>query len=191
MSTRSATHSPKRRLPEASPAAHRFWGVLSPSTNRLWAAHVAVPPSVVSALQRSGSRRVRCTYNGTTTVQCALVAYRRGQWVVTVNQTLRRSLKLAFGDRVQVEVRSDDSPYGHAMPAELAEALRQSKEGRQYFNALTLGRQRTLLYIVNSVKDPLRRAHRSAVIVRHLCANQGTLRYRELAEQMRTGRSLR
>jgi hypothetical protein len=170
---------------------HRFSAVLSPSTNKLWTAHLPVPPAIVEAITHTGSRRVRCTFNGTATTQCALVAYRRGQWVVTINQRLRQSLRLTMGDRVQVEMRPDASPYGHAMPAELAETLRQNAEGRRYFKALTLGRQRTLLYIVNAVKDPVKRAHRSAVIVRHLCDHQGVLQYRKLAEQLRTGRPRR
>lgn len=165
-----------------------FTAPLRPSTNRLWSAHVVVPPDVVSKLSAAGSKRVVCTLNDANTFQCAIVAYRRGLWVITVNQSLRRVLGLQFEDDVRVTLRPDASTYGHAMPPELAEALRQDGDGRRFFKALTLGRQRTLLYIVNSVKDPAKRAHRAAVILRHLRENRGLLRYRQLADQLKVNR---
>lgn len=168
-----------------------FTAPLCASTNKLWGAHVVVPPAIVRTVTASGSRRIVCTLNGTETFQAALVAYRRGQWVVSVNQTLRRTLGAEIGDDIRVSLSPDQSRYGHAMPPELAEALAQDPEARTYFDALTLGRQRTLLYIINSVKDPLKRAHRAAVILRHLTMNRGALRYRELGAQLRSNRSPR
>lgn len=176
---------PLKRNPKRQPAGLGFVSRLSPSTNKLWSAHVLVPPHIVSELSTTGSKRVVCTLNDATTFQCALVAYRRGQWVVTVNQSLRRSLGLRLDDEIRVVLRPDMSAYGHAVSPEFAEALRQDPDGRSFFKALTLGRQRTLLYIVNAVKDPAKRAHRASVILRHLRENDGALRYRQLADQLR------
>ncbi len=166
-----------------------FVSTLQRSTNRLWAAHLPVPVTAVRRLSSQGSRRVVCTLNGSKTFRCALVPYASGRWVITVNQSLRRSLSLEFGDRVEVGLTSDESRYGHPMPPELAEAMRQDTVARAYFNALTMGRQRTLLYIVNGVKDPVRRAHRATVILRHLSKNRGVLRYRELAGELKSPRT--
>ena len=166
-----------------------FVSTLQRSTNRLWGAHLPVPVTAVRRLSSKGSRRVVCALNGSKTFRCAVLPYSPGRWVVTVNQTLRRSLGLDFGDRVEVSLTPDESRYGHPMPSELAEAIHQDPVARAYFNALTMGRQRTLLYIVNGVKDPLRRAHRATVILRHLTKNQGELRYRELAGDLRSART--
>lgn len=176
---------PRKPNPNRKDGAVAFTSHLRRSTNKLWSAHVYVPPDVASRLTSAGSRRVVCTLNGTATFTCALVAYRRGEWVVAVNRTLQRTLGLSLDDKVRVSLASDPSEYGHAMPAELAEGLKQDPEARALFRALTLGRQRTLLYIVSAVKDPAKRALRSAVILRHLRQNDGVLRYRQLAEQLR------
>lgn len=175
-----------RRGTKPRPDNLTFVSPLHSSTNRLWSAHVAVPTKVVTTLAATGSKRVVCTLNDSATFQCAIVAYRRGQWVITVNRTLQRSLGLEIGDEVRVSLTPDKSEYGHAMPSELAEALRQDPAARAFFKALTLGRQRTLLYIINAVKDPAKRAHRAVMILRHLRQNDGVLRYRQLAEQLRS-----
>jgi hypothetical protein len=176
---------PPKRKPNRRVGAVAITSHLRLSMNKLWSAHVDVPPTVVSKLTSTGSRRVVCTLNGAATFTCALVAYRRGEWVVTVNRTLQRTLGLSLDDEVSVSLASDPNEFGHAMPAELAESLRQDPEARARFKALTLGRQRTLLYIVNVVKDPAKRAYRAAVILRHLRENDGVLRYRQLAHQLR------
>jgi antitoxin component of MazEF toxin-antitoxin module len=166
--------------------AHRFTTKLAVSSNRLWSAHVVIPATITKKIAATGSRRVVCTLNGAATFTCALVAYRRGEWVVTVNRTLQRTLGLSISDKVRVSLINDPSEYGHEMPAEFAESLKQDPEARTLFKVLTLGRQRTLLYIVNAVRDPAKRALRSAVILRHLRQNDGDLRYRQLAEQLRS-----
>ncbi len=164
---------------------HRFIAPLERSNNRLWGSHVRVPARIATVLTSGRSRRIRCLLNGCEAFQCALLPFGSGQFVISVNKPLRKELGLEVGDDVHVSVERDDSTYGLPMPEELSELLAQDKEGERLFQALTIGKQRTLLYIVGSVKNPDKRIHRALAIVKHLRENRGTINYRQLHATLR------
>jgi uncharacterized protein YdeI (YjbR/CyaY-like superfamily) len=88
---------------------------------------------------------------------------------------------------VSVLLKKDESEYGLPMPEELQELLLQDEEGDRLFHALTIGKQRTLLYIVGSVKDTGKRISRALAIVNHLKATGGKIDYKKLNEAIRLG----
>jgi hypothetical protein len=155
------------------------------SHNRLWGCHFGVPNSIAWKLVDGGSRRVFCSINGLAEHQCALLPHGNGSYVVTVNKKLLAALGLSFGARVHVSLRSDESKYGLPMAEELEELLRQDKEGSRLFHSLTAGRQRTLLYIINSAKNTGVKIRRAVIIVRHLKANVGKINYGQLSQMLR------
>lgn len=157
-----------------------FSAVLARSKNRLWGAHVVVPPAAARQMANGTRRRVVCSIGGSRERQCALLPIGAATYVITVNKNLRETLGLEFGDRVHLAIRRDNSRYGLPMPAELKELLRQDKAARLLFQTITPGKRRTLLHIVGSVRDPDRRLHRANIIVRHLITNHGQIKYREL-----------
>ena len=108
--------------------------------------------------------------------------------VITVNKKLRDSLGLAFGMEVDVRLMKDTTEYGLPLPEEFQELLRQDTEGNRLFHALTRGRQRTLLYIVGSAKNPEKRIARSISIIKHLKANRGTINYKQLSAMLKDPR---
>ena len=163
----------------ASKKTYRFVSVLEQSDNKLWGAHFRVPGDITRSLGGK-DRRVVCTLNGSHRRQCAMLSHGNGSFVITVNKGLRTSLGLDFGDEVDVVLMKDKSTYGLPLPVELAELLRQDKEGNAFFRTLTPGRKRTLLHIVGSVKDPEKRLARSLVIVNHLRKNRGEINYKQL-----------
>ena len=139
-----------------------------------------MPNTVARKLIDGKSRRVVCTLNGTAEHQCALLPHGSGSFVITVNKKLQKALGLTIGMNVRVELRKDESKYGLPMPLELEEVLRQDKEGRLLFHALTPGKQRTLLYIIGSAKTSDSRIVRAFIVVQHLKANDGKINYRQL-----------
>lgn len=167
----------------------RFSGTLEKSDNRLWGSHVVVPERIVRQLITGTSRRVIRTLNGSEEHQCALVAFTKGTYVVTVNKKLCTTLGLEFGSKVEVSLRQDKSKYGLPVPAELAECLRQDKNGRRLFHELTAGKQRTLLYMIGTTVGPDVRAWKAALIIRHLKENAGIINYRQLLTSFKRQRS--
>lgn len=175
---------------KAERLSYRFVASLERSDNKLWGSHVRVPAGIARELASGRSRRIICSLNDCRAFQCALLPFGSGQLVISVNKTLRAKLGLGIGDDINVSVQKDASTYGLPVPEEMAELLAQDKKGDRLFHALTRGKQRTLLYIIGSVKDPDRRIHRALAIVNHLKDNGGTLNYRQLDKALRQPRDL-
>ncbi|MBI1804748.1 MAG: DUF1905 domain-containing protein [Ignavibacteriae bacterium] len=163
----------------------RFASILEESRNKLWGCHFGVPDSIARQLIDGSSRRVVSTLNDSAEHQCALVPHGNGSFVITVNKKLRDALGLKFGMTVHVGLRKDGSKYGLPMPEELEELFRQDAEGKRFFHVLTAGKQRTLLYIIGSAKNPESRISRSIVITKHLKANGGKVNYKQLNEALK------
>ncbi|MCK6691846.1 MAG: YdeI/OmpD-associated family protein [Thermoanaerobaculia bacterium] len=169
----------------SNPEKLHFNTVLDLSDNRLWGAHFIVPDLVAQVFVGNKIRRVVCLLNGKIQYQCALLPKGDGSFLITVNKKTRDRLGLKAGSPLQVSLWKDDSEYGLPMPEELAELLSQDEEGNRIFHALTPGKIRTLLYIVDQVKDPDKRIGRALAIVEHLKTNEGKIDYKQLNEALR------
>jgi hypothetical protein len=169
----------KLKSPKKNKSFH-FTSVLERSDNKLWGCHFPVPKKTADELKDGDSKRVVCTLNGTETYQCAILFYKKGKPVISVNKKVRDSLRIDFGSEVEVILKKDASEYGLPLPEELSEVFRQDKEGKKVFHALTRGKQRTLIYMVGNVKDSDKRVLRSLAIVGHLKENNGKIDYRKL-----------
>jgi len=58
--------------------------------------------------------------------------------------------------------------------------LDQDEEGNAFFRSLTPGKQRSLIYIVTTVKNPESRMKKSLAIIHHLKLAKGKLDFRQL-----------
>ena len=134
--------------------------------------------------KKGGSRRVICTLNGIESFQCALMPY-NGTFYIMVNKTKRTKLGIAGGDSVTVELAPDESKYGMPMPKELNEVLRQDRAGKKYFEALTDGGKRSMMYYIGQLKDIDKRIEASLIFIDHLNRNEGRLDRRKLGEELK------
>lgn len=169
--------------------SYSFSGRLSHSDNKLWGAHIIVPDAITQVFLAQGVKRVVCILAEQHEYQCALLPKGDGRYLVMVNKKLRDTLRLRDGTPVAVTLRRDDSEYGLPMPEEFAAILEDDAEGCDLFEALTPGKKRTLLHIVQSVKNPDLRIERGLAIVEHLKSNQGKIDYRALADDLKRRRS--
>ena len=145
----------------------------------------------VSPLGFSGNtRRCTCTVNGKLTFHCSLMpsGRKKGAFYISINKTNRDKLHLEPGDEVSVVLVRDDSRYGMPMPPEFREVLRQDAEGKSLFNALTPGKQRTLLWYTVKYKDEDRRIHTALVMIEHLKKNEGKIIWNALADELKVRR---
>lgn len=171
------------KIPSAS-----FTSVMEKFDSNLWGFHFCVSAEIGNQFVTEGNdRRVICTLNDKQEFQCALMPKGDGNFFINVNKKLRDALKLAIGSQVSVLLKKDESEYGLPMPEELKELLLQDEEGDKLFHELTIGKQRTLLYIVGSVKDTGKRISRALAIINHLKATGGKIDYKELNEGLRLG----
>lgn len=140
--------------------------------------------SVASFAFKGNLRRVVCTLNGTDTHNCSLFPS-KDDYFITVSKKIRDSLCLKIGDTVDIELRKDESKYGMPMPEEFEEVLRQDKEGRRMFDALSPGNQRLMLKLIDFVKDVDKRIARSLVGVELLKRSEGKFEYRVQHDAMK------
>lgn len=71
------------------------------------------------------------------------------------------------------------------VPAEFDELLEQDKEGRGWFDKLSPGKKRTLIYFVSSVKNSDKRLLRSLVVLNHLKTEEGVIDFKKLNIEMK------
>ncbi len=176
--TKSAT---KSSTAAKSPSQHqRFRAVLNSSDNKLWGAHFEVPAKVAELYVRDSARRAVCTINGTERYQCGILRGVKSKFVITVNATIRKKLKLEFGDSLDIQLEADDSEYGLPITDEMKAALELDDEASALFHALTPGKQRTLLYVASYLKNPDVRALRAVCILEHLKKMKGSIDFKQL-----------
>lgn len=148
---------------------HQFTAKLHLFEDNLWFYHVLVPPDIAQAyLESETGRRVLFSLEGSEFFHAGLMPDGLGGWFININQKLRDALGLREDMEVTITLIPDITPFGMPMPEELEECLWQNAVAKANFEALTPGRQRNMIYIVNQVKRPAIKLRRSLVITEHL-----------------------
>lgn len=148
----------------------------------LWSYHIIVPQKIFDRLTKGGNKRVLCTINNHDYFHAGFMPDGKGNWFIKLNKEKMKSFPLALGENVTVELKSDTSKYGMAMPREFEEVLLQDLEGSNHFENLTDGKKRSLIYAVASVKNTDKRITKALIILDHLTANSGKLDFKLLNE---------
>src|SRR5262245_41616758 len=145
-----------------------------------------IPKEAVAPLELSGnSRRVVCTINGSKPFQCALFPVKKGGYFITASKQLRDKLKIADGDKVQIEIRKDTSKYGLPMSPEFREVLRQDTDGGKLFHAMTPGNQRLSIRLVDEKNDSDKRIRGAMILLAYLKYTKGKFDYHQIANALK------
>lgn len=150
----------------------------------LWGWYFDVPNVIATEFTQGTDRRVICTINGQLTIHCALMP-NKGTWFVLLNKENVKKINLPEHHEIKVSMSKDTSDYGMPMPDELNEVLAQDYQAYEYFHALTPGKQRNLIYVINKIKSSEIKIRKSLVIADHLIANAGKLDHKMLYEALR------
>lgn len=159
--------------------------VLSKFDGALWSYHVSVPNALVNELAHDGNKRVLCRINGSDALNLAFMHDGKGGFFLMFNKDTIKSLDLELGQKLNIALARDESKYGMPISEEMTECLHQDPEGAQLFEALTPGKKRSLIHVVNKVKSTDLRILKSLVILQHLKINKGILDYKLLNEAFR------
>lgn len=165
-----------------------FTAKLERFDSNLWHFHIVVPKEIAGQFVVGKDRRVVCTLNNSVEFQCALMPGGDGSYFINLNQKIRDKLKLKIGSSVEVSLKKDESEYGLPMPEELAELLKLDDEGNKIFHALTPGKQRNMLHIINTPKNSDIRIRRAICVVEHLKLTQGKINFKMLNEAIRNSK---
>ncbi|MFN0199879.1 MAG: YdeI/OmpD-associated family protein [Bacteroidia bacterium] len=165
-----------------------FTTILEELDSAVWSYHFVVPQAVAQYFIERNEKRVVCTLNHSQTYQCGLMPKGEGEYFINVNKTIRNKLGITLGDSLQVCLVADESEYGLPMPEELAELFKMDDEGSQSFHALTMGKQRSLLYWVGVPKTTDGRIRRALALVEHLKQSKGKPDFKVLNEKVKVSK---
>ncbi len=156
-----------------------FSGTLGKFDFNHWHYHIPVPDEISDQLMDEKHRRVLIWIKDAGPYHMALMKAKEC-WYVLVNQELRKKLSLDEEKSFPVKIERDHSEFGHEVPEELQVLLDQDEEGNGYFRQLTPGKQRSLIYLVTTVKNPESRMKKSLAIIHHLKQAKGKLDFKQL-----------
>jgi Domain of unknown function (DUF1905) len=150
-----------------------------------WTSIIIIPEKICQEMiQLSPSKRVICTINKNHTFHCAMIPKKPFHFIM-LNKERIALLKLTINDEILVELVPDLSEYGIDISEELQEVLLSDDEGKFLFEKLTSGKQRSLIYLINKIKNSQSRINKSFVILDHLKRNKGTLDLKLLSEDFK------
>lgn len=152
--------------------------------SNLWQYHLPIPTNIAEKYIEGNNRRILCTINNSVTLQAALMKA-EPYWFVLVNKSAMTKLNIKEGSKVQVVIEKDRSEYGLEMTEEMEVFLQQDDEGREYFEKLTMGKQRSLIYIGGQVKNSNSRINRALAILDHLKDQKGKLDFKLLNQRIK------
>ncbi|MCB9246918.1 MAG: DUF1905 domain-containing protein [Flavobacteriales bacterium] len=158
-----------------------FTGPVEVFENNLYEFHVKVPLQIAEPFCKGKDRRVIATYNGLVEKPCALMPHPTGYFLM-LNKDLRSKLRVEPGDLIRVSLRKDESEFGYPIPEEFNAALEQDERARDHFLRLSPGKQRSLIYLVDKLKNSEKRIEKSLAILHHLNEVNGQLDFKKLNE---------
>jgi hypothetical protein len=112
-------------------------------------------------------------------MQCAIMPSKEGFFIL-INKHLVNKLQLGIGEDVRLSIEKDHSEFGHEVPESFQVLLAQDEEGRGFFEQLTPGKQRSLIYIVGKVKNIDSQLNKGMAILDHLKLVNGELDFKKL-----------
>lgn len=157
----------------------RFTTKLEKFESSVYGFHFKVPINLAELFIDGNNRRVICQINGEIRTQSALMPSSEG-WYIFMNKSTRKKLDLIEGQEFEVEIEKDHSEFGMEVPEELSVMLDQEEKAREVFDALTPGKQRSLMYIVSKVKNSESRIRKALAIADHLKESNGKLDFKRL-----------
>jgi hypothetical protein len=158
-----------------------FAGTLGKFDFNHWNYHIPVSEEIANQMMDEKHRRVLVWIKGSGPYHMALMKSKE-YWYILVNQDLRTRFNLDGEKSFPVRIERDHSEFGHDVPEELQVLLDQDDAGNDYFRKLTPGKQRSLVYIVTTVKNSDSRMRKSLAIIHHLKLAKGKLDFKQLNE---------
>lgn len=133
-----------------------------------YAGYVIMPENIALHFLNKNQKRVKCIINNGYTLHCALKRNDDLGYFVSMSRRVRKEANIHFGESLTIEVLPDDSEYQVDMPEEFHEVLLSDEEGFEAFQALTPGKQRSIIFHVKRAKRSETRINRALKMIENL-----------------------
>jgi hypothetical protein len=132
-----------------------------------------IPSEILTTLNKGEEKgkfnqRVIVRVNDTIEWQGGIVALKDGDGYISFSGARMKKLGLERYDEVNVELKPDNSEFGHEFPEELEELFLQDPTAKERFEMMTKGKQRTIIYYILQAKSSDKRLERSLLYMNNL-----------------------
>ncbi len=155
--------------------------ILDENLESLWPLHFKIPKAIADKFIKGNNRRVKCTINKSISIHSAILSNSEGFFIM-LSKPNANKLGIQVGEKVQLEIEKDQSRYGMPMPEEMEIVLETEANVLHYFEDLSPGKQRSLIYLVRKIKNPDIKIRRALSIAEHLNREKGKLDFKKLNE---------
>lgn len=168
----------------------KFIAVVDNFKGNLWGHHIRIPAKISNYFLSTETRRLVCMVPNGESFSCALMSRGEGDYFIHLNKDRLRRLNVSVGSKIEVTLKIDESTCGMPMPVEMEELMHLDEEGKNYFHALTPGKQRSLLYLIGKAKKTETRLRKAWTVLEYLKVNQGKMDFRTLNEAFKENKDL-
>ena len=168
----------------------KFIAVVDNFNSSIWGHHIRIPTKISDYFLANETRRLVCMLPNGESFSCGLMSRGEGEYFIHLNKDRLRRLKVIVGSKLEVTLKSDQSTYGMPMPVEMEELMHLDEEAKNYFHALTPGKQRSLLYLIGKAKKTETRLRKAWTVLEYLKVNRGKMDFHTLNEAFKANKDL-
>ena len=148
----------------------------------LWSYHIMVPEQIYNYYEELKIKRIMCQIDEYEPFHAGFMPDGNGQWFIKLNKDKMKRFELNVLQEIEVKLEEDTSKYGMEIPEEFEAVLESDFEGASFFEKLTPGKRRSLIYMISTIKSSDIKITKTLIILDHLKANNGKLDYKLLNE---------
>ena len=165
-----------------------FTAILENFHTKLWSYHIKIPTAIAIEFLNNDHKRVIVSINGDEGHHMGIMPAGDDIYFLNMNAEIRKKHRLDVGSQVEIGLRPDKSKYGMPMLEEFEAVLNEDSEFNDFFDQLTAGKKRNLIYIVGKVKDSDKRIEKTLIIADHLHIYKGKIDFKALNAALKKGR---
>jgi hypothetical protein len=129
---------------------------------------IGISTTTAQKFIKKGTKRCICVLNGSQTLHVALQSKKEGGYFIYISKKVLKALNVKAGMKVKVELKEDNSNFQFTESEEWNEVMETDPIAKDIFYQLTPGNQRSILYLITSVKSTEKRIERSLHIAEQL-----------------------
>lgn len=126
---------------------------------------IGIPDELVMQMADKFPFRVFCSIKSHR-FPAAIVKHGLDGFVIQMGNQTVKAAKIRAGEEVEVLLEKDETEHGYEMPEEFEELLLQDEDGKEAWDALTKGAQRSFLYYLCSAKTQETKIKRGILILK-------------------------
>ena len=153
----------------------KFTSIINRFDETYMTLHLVIPNEVYSEMiLLAPDKRIVCTINNEFTFHCAMLS-KVTFYFVLLNKEICKKYNYRENNEVQVEIIPDKSKYGMPISEELEAVLHSDPEGEKWFEKLSDGKKRSLIFLTNKTKNSQLKIEKCMVVLKHLKRHNGNL----------------